>query len=118
MQADGLHKSYKGREVVRGVKVEVQRGEIVGLLIQSYELSVYCLFIPVCAALYNRSNRIFSAWLSLIMGAAGFAVTRFLSPPLPIEVFCLALSGMGYAIGEGIYRWSNVVQEKTESTVR
>ncbi len=32
MQADGLHKSYKGREVVRGVKVEVQRGEIVGLL--------------------------------------------------------------------------------------
>lgn len=32
MQADNLRKSYKGREVVRGVRIEVQRGEIVGLL--------------------------------------------------------------------------------------
>jgi lipopolysaccharide export system ATP-binding protein len=29
---EGLRKSYKGREVVRGVRIEVQRGEIVGLL--------------------------------------------------------------------------------------
>ncbi|NUN92491.1 MAG: LPS export ABC transporter ATP-binding protein [Verrucomicrobiae bacterium] len=29
---ENLRKSYKGREVVRGVRVEVQRGEIVGLL--------------------------------------------------------------------------------------
>jgi lipopolysaccharide export system ATP-binding protein len=32
MRTENLHKSYKGREVVRGVNVEVQRGEIVGLL--------------------------------------------------------------------------------------
>ncbi|MBI4026295.1 MAG: LPS export ABC transporter ATP-binding protein [Verrucomicrobia bacterium] len=32
MQTDDLRKSYKGREVVRGVRIEVQRGEIVGLL--------------------------------------------------------------------------------------
>lgn len=91
---------------VAGVAGSFFAGEIVGLLIQSYELSVYCLFIPVCAALYNRSNRSLSAWLSLIMGAVGFVITRFLSPPLPVEVFCLALSGMGYATGEGIYRWN------------
>ncbi len=32
MQTENLRKSYKGREVVRGVKIEVERGEIVGLL--------------------------------------------------------------------------------------
>lgn len=32
MQAEGLRKAYKGREVVRSVKIEVKRGEIVGLL--------------------------------------------------------------------------------------
>lgn len=32
IQTSNLRKAYKGREVVRGVKIEVQRGEIVGLL--------------------------------------------------------------------------------------
>lgn len=32
MQTKNLRKSYRGREVVRGVKIEIERGEIVGLL--------------------------------------------------------------------------------------
>lgn len=32
LTTEGLRKSYKGREVVRGVRIEVQHGEIVGLL--------------------------------------------------------------------------------------
>ncbi len=32
MQTENLRKSYKGREVVRGVRIEVEHGEIVGLL--------------------------------------------------------------------------------------
>ncbi len=32
MQTQNLHKAYKGREVVRGINIQVQRGEIVGLL--------------------------------------------------------------------------------------
>jgi lipopolysaccharide export system ATP-binding protein len=32
LQASGLHKSYGGKPVVRGVSIHVQRGEIVGLL--------------------------------------------------------------------------------------
>ena len=32
LKAENLVKSYKGREVVKGITVEVNRGEIVGLL--------------------------------------------------------------------------------------
>ena len=30
--ADGIGKSYKGRQVVRGVNLKISRGEVVGLL--------------------------------------------------------------------------------------
>ena len=32
LRAEGLQKSYKGRQVVRGVDLEISRGEVVGLL--------------------------------------------------------------------------------------
>ena len=32
LYTDGIRKSYKGRDVVKGVSVEVNQGEIVGLL--------------------------------------------------------------------------------------
>src|ERR1700683_2857470 len=32
LQAEGLGKSYKGRQVVRGVDLRISRGEVVGLL--------------------------------------------------------------------------------------
>ena len=32
LRVDNLHKSYKGREVVRGVTMDIKRGEVVGLL--------------------------------------------------------------------------------------
>src|SRR6202451_167326 len=32
LQAEGLGKSYKGRQVVRGADVRISRGEVVGLL--------------------------------------------------------------------------------------
>jgi len=32
LKADNLIKSYKGRQVVKGITVEVNQGEIVGLL--------------------------------------------------------------------------------------
>ncbi len=80
-------------------------GEIVDLLIQSYELSVYCLFIPVCAALFKSRGNSLSAWMAFILGGMGFCLTRFVSFDIPKEVFSLLLSGTGYGIGEGWMRW-------------
>lgn len=75
-------------------------GEIVGLMIQSYELSVYCLFVPVCIALFKPQGNTISAWLALLFGGAGFFVSRSLELGIPKEIFCIILSGMGFACGE------------------
>lgn len=75
-------------------------GAIVDLLIQSYELSVYCLFIPVCAALIKSRGNTLSAWLAFAFGVLGFAITRFISFGFPKEILCVFLSALGYLIGE------------------
>lgn len=89
-------------------------GAIVDLLIQSYELSVYCLFIPVCAALFKSKGNALSAWLACGLGAVGFCVTRFYSFDIPKEAFCLILSAAGYGIGEGWMRWKSWSVSKEE----
>lgn len=84
-------------------------GEIVDLLIQSYELSVYCLFIPVCVALFKSKGNSTSAWMAFIFGAVGFCLTRFVSfEIIPKEVICLVLSAMGCGIVEGWLRWRSL----------
>lgn len=84
-------------------------GEIVDLLIQSYELSVYCLFIPVCVALFKSKGNSASAWMAFIFGAVGFCLTRFVSfEIIPKEVICLLLSAIGYGIAEGLLRGKNL----------
>lgn len=81
-------------------------GTIVDLLIQSYELSVYCLFIPVFAALFKKRGNQVSAWLAFAMGGIGFVLTRYLSFQLPKEFICLLLSGLGYLLGELWMNWN------------
>jgi SSS family solute:Na+ symporter len=80
-------------------------GEIVGLLIQSYELSVYCLLIPVCAALFRGKTHALSAWLALLMGGVGFGLSRFMVFGIPTEVFALLLSASGYGLGQIWLQW-------------
>ena len=76
-------------------------GEIVGLLIQSYELSVYCVFVPVCIALVKPRGHALSAWLAFFLGAVGFCITRFIViEVLPKELICLTLSLVGFGLGE------------------
>jgi SSS family solute:Na+ symporter len=75
-------------------------GEIVSLLIQSYELSVYCLFIPVCAALFKQKGNSSSAWSAFAWGGVTFFLTRNYSLPVPKEILCLAASGIGYVSSE------------------
>lgn len=94
-------------------------GEIVDLLIQSYELSVYCLFIPVSAALFKSKGNLTSAWMAFIFGALGFCLTRLVSfEMIPKELIALVLSCMGYVIGEIWSRWKNLssVVERNPAT--
>lgn len=83
-------------------------GEIVGLLIQSYELSVYCLFIPVCAALFKQKGNSSSAWLAFAFGGAAFCLTRDYSWIVPKEIVCLFISGIGYGSAEVWLRWKGI----------
>ena len=73
---------------------------VVDLLIQSYELSVYCLFVPIFIALFKSNCNKVSAILSIACGALGFIVFRFIQIDFPKEIVCVFLSGMGYGIGE------------------
>ncbi len=75
---------------------------IVDLLIQSYELSVSCLFIPIFFALFKKKGYFLSAWLSIFFGAIGFVIFRIYPIEFPREVVSIVLSLLGYGIGEAI----------------
>lgn len=78
---------------------------IVTLLIQSYELSVYCLLVPVCAALFQRRGKAVAAWLAVILGGVGFWMSRSVEWGIPKEIVSLCLSGGGYLLGLGWIKW-------------
>lgn len=87
---------------------------IVDLLIQSYELSVSCLFVPICMALFKKRGNPLSAWISILMGTAGFFLFRIYPLPFPKEIVSIILSFLGYSFGELIaYCQKSVVEEKT-----
>jgi SSS family solute:Na+ symporter len=73
---------------------------IVDLLIQSYELSVSCLFIPILMALYRKRNNALTAACAILFGAIGFFVFRLVPIEFPREIASLVLSLAGYGCGE------------------
>lgn len=73
---------------------------IVDLLIQSYELSISCLFVPVLFALFRKKGNATSAALAMAFGAAGFVTLRFMPNILPRELLSILLSMAGYGLGE------------------
>ncbi len=75
---------------------------IVDVLIQSYELSVSCLFIPIFIALFNKQGNALSAWLAMLCGALGFVLFRIYPIEFPKEVASILLSLSGYISGEVI----------------
>ena len=72
---------------------------IVDLLIQSYELSVSCLFVPTLIALFKRDGCFLAALLAVLFGALGFCLFRIISCEIPRELATLFLSFLGYCIG-------------------
>lgn len=72
---------------------------IVTILIQSYELSVSCLFIPVLMALFKRQGYFMAALMAMLFGALGFILFRIYSVSFPKEIVTIALSLFGYSCG-------------------
>lgn len=77
---------------------------VVDMLIQSYDLSVSCLFVPLIFALWKKQGNLLSALLSIVLGAAGFFCFRIVEVPFPKEIACVVLSLAGYACGELVSR--------------
>lgn len=73
---------------------------IVDLLIQSYELSVSCLFIPILTALFKRKGNFMAAVLAMAFGALGFFLFRLYPIDFPKEIASILLSLTGYICGE------------------
>lgn len=73
---------------------------IVDLMIQSYELSVICLFVPVCMALFKREGNFLAALLSICFGAIGFCLFRIYPLDFPKEIAGILLSLVGFCFGE------------------
>ena len=74
---------------------------IVDLLIQSYELSVSALFVPIAMALIKKRGNFLSALISIIFGALGFCLFRLYHLEFfPKEVASIILSLAGFIIGE------------------
>ncbi|KKP22550.1 MAG: hypothetical protein SZ59_C0005G0015 [candidate division TM6 bacterium GW2011_GWF2_28_16] len=78
--------------------------DIIGILIQSYELSISCLFIPIFLCYFKVQLNKNAAILSVVMGFAGFVLFRFLSLPVPKELASLILSLFGYLIGSKLIK--------------
>ncbi len=95
--------------IVKGITCLISTGaiffafyfdNIVDLLIQSYELSVSCLFVPVLMALFRKRGNFIAALLAMICGAIGFALFRIYPIELPKEIASILLSLFGYSVGE------------------
>lgn len=72
---------------------------VVGLLIQSYEFSVSCLFIPIAIALWRKQGSFLAAFASIFLGALGFFLFRIYPTLLPKEIASILLSLFGYGCG-------------------
>ncbi len=73
---------------------------VVDLLIQSYELSVSCLFASIVIALFKRECKLISAALSILFGVGSFATFQFVNIAFPHELASIIISFVGYGIGE------------------
>ena len=78
---------------------------IVSLMIMAYELSVCTLVVPLLGALFKKGKgNAISAYLSIGLGAIAFFSLRSISLDFPKELTALALSAVGFFLGEVIAR--------------
>lgn len=73
---------------------------VVDVLIQSYELTLSCLFVPIAFALYKKQGNAFSAYAAICFGAMGFIGFRIFPIEFPKEIASILLSFTGYSLAE------------------
>ena len=73
---------------------------IVDILIQSYELSLSCMFIPIFIALFKRKGNFSSAGLAVLFGLASFCLFKIFPITFPSEIACILISLVGFLAGE------------------
>ncbi|WP_231909249.1 hypothetical protein [Candidatus Protochlamydia naegleriophila] len=83
-------------------------------MIQSYELSVCCLFVPVLAALLRKRGSTVSAFLAMLCGGIGFCFFRALSIDFPKEILSISFSLCGYGAGVIWMKWKGGMEEEAQ----
>lgn len=73
--------------------------DIIDTLISSYELSVCCLLVPLLFCYFKNDVKKAAAVGAIIAGLCGFIVFRIWPIAFPRELAALALSLVGYGIG-------------------
>jgi len=73
--------------------------DIISVLIQSYELSVSSLFVPIFFSYFKNDLKKSAALLAIIFGATSFVLFRVFPIPFPKEIVSLLVSLVGYLIG-------------------
>ncbi len=73
---------------------------IIGILIESYEISVSCLLIPLLFCYFKKQVNKSAAIGGVVGGIVGFIMFRLWTPPAPKELLTLLLSLSGYFVGD------------------
>jgi solute:Na+ symporter, SSS family len=72
---------------------------IINTLVQSYELLISCIFIPVLLVFFRKNFNKNAAALSMLFGALGFILFKFYTIAIPSVIPTLLFSLVGYFIG-------------------
>lgn len=76
----------------------MMRSDIIDILIQSYEVSVACLFVPLIAALYKKRVTTASAYGSCLAGLTSYVLFHFY-PVAYSGIYIIAISALGFYVG-------------------
>ena len=73
--------------------------DIIGLIIESYEISVVCLLIPLLAVYFDWKKNTLAAFGGVFGGLCGFVLFKFIPPIIPSQLAALLMSGIWFYIG-------------------
>jgi SSS family solute:Na+ symporter len=80
-------------------------------MIQSYELSVCCLFVPTVIAIFKKEGCFLAALLSILFGAGAFLLFRVVPIAFPKEILSIVFSLFGFYCGDFITKRREVLEK-------